>query len=340
MTRGLPAIEIMFLDGNKTEGRVMSFSIKRNLFHLLIGDTEESQTTKPIMFKDVKMIHFLKEEDKSEHYKLIEEGIKKSESASPVAYKLIVEFKDGEFLHGSAHKYGPDEQGFYIVPDNPESPYEKIYINQDAVKKVDSKRLVGGMLVDEEKITSEQLEKGLKHQEKHREQKIGDILKEHSSITDEQLESSLETQKKDPKKKLGEILIDAGYISKEQLKNALTMQTGRREKKLGQILIDLGYTTPNDICITLSTQSGLPWVDLSKKEIHSEIASIMPEEEARRLLAVPIEKKNNTLVVAIANPADKDISEKLKSITGYDIEIAIAYDGHIQYILDSVYHRT
>ncbi len=339
MTRGLPSVEVVFLDGNKAEGRVMNFNMKRKTFHLLIGDTEEAQTTKPIMFSDVRMIYFLKGEDNSGHYKLIEEGIEKSESAAPIAYKLIVEFKDGEFLHGSAHKYSPDEEGFYIVPDNPQSPYQKIYINQDAVKKVDSKRLVGNILIDQEKITTEQLEQALKKQRDQREQKIGSILKEQNSITHEQLTSSLETQKKEPKKRLGELLVDAGYISNNQLENALKMQTHRKIKRLGQILVQLGYITPNDICIALATQFGLPWVDLSKKKIHSEIASIIPQEEARRLTAVPIDVKGKTIVVAISFPSVEveEIVKKLKSITGRDIELAIGCDGHIQYVINSIY---
>lgn len=317
----------------------MDFNIKRKVFHLSIGDTEDAQTTKPIMFSDVKIIYFLKAEEKSGHYELVEEGIEKSESVAPIAYKLIVEFKDGDFLHGSAHKYSADEEGFYIVPDNPQSPYEKIYINQDAVKKVDSRRLVGNILIDQEKITTDQLEQALKEQRDQREQKIGSVLKQQNSITHEQLTSSLEAQKKKPKKRLGELLVDAGYISKQQLENALRMQTHRKIKRLGQILVQLGYITPNDICIALATQFGLPWVDLSKKKIHSEVASIIPEEEARRLTAVPIDAKGNTIVVAISFPSVEveEIVKKLKSITGYDIELAIGYDGHIQYVINSIY---
>ncbi len=339
MRRGVPSVEVVFLDGNKAEGRVMNFNMKRKAFHLLTSDTEEAQATKPIMFSDVKMIHFLKEEDKSVHYKLVEEGIEKSESVAPAGYKLIVEFKDGEFLHGSTHKYSPDEAGFYIVPDNPESPYEKIYVNQDAVKKVDSKRLVGNILIDQEKITTDQLEQAIDRQRDQRDQKIGTILKEQNSITHEQLISSLDTQKKKPKKRVGELLVDAGYISNEQLENALRMQKHRRTRKLGQILVQLGYITPNDICSALATQFGLPWVDLSKKKIHSEVASIIPEEEARRLKAVPIDAKGKTIVVAIAFPSVEveEIVKKLKSITGYDIELAIGYDEHIQYVIDSIY---
>lgn len=339
MRKGLPSVEVVFLDKNKIKGRVMNFNIKRKVFHLMIGDTEEAQSTKPITFSDVKIIYFLKGEDKSGHYKLVEDGIEKSESVAPVAYKLIVEFKDGEFLHGSAHKYDPNEEGFYIVPDNPESPYEKIYVNQDAVKKVDSRRLVGNILIDQEKITTAQLERALEKQRDQREQKIGSILKEQNSITHEQLTSSLDAQKKKPKKRLGELLVDAGYISNQQLENALTMQKHRRIKRLGQILVQLGYITPNDICIALASQFGLPWVDLSKKKIHSEIASIIPEKEARHLTAVPIDAKDNTIVVAISFPSVPvdEIVKKLKSITGRDIELAIGYDGHIQYVINSIY---
>lgn len=336
MSRGLPPVMVTFLDGSKIEGRVMNFNIKRKVFHLM-AVRADAQTTKAVMFTDVKTVHFLKEAAESKHYELVEEGIEKSESVAPIAYKLIVEFKDGEFLHGSALKYSPDEQGFYITPDNPQSPHEKIYINQDAVKKVDQRRLVGNILMDRETITTEQLEIALKKQREQRDQKIGSILKEGRSITDEQLARSLEAQKGKPKKRLGELLIDAGYISEKQLENALTMQRQRRLKRLGHILVELGYITPNDICIALSSQSKIPWVDLSKKKISSRTASLIPEEEARLLLAVPVDIKDDAIVVAIADPEIENLKERLESITGREVELAIAYDGHIEYIINSIY---
>ena len=337
MSKGVPAVEVRFLDGTTIEGKVMNFNIKRKVFHLMI-DREAGQNTKPIMFSDVKTIHFLKEEEpNTEHYKLVKEGIEKSGSVAPVAYNLIVEFKDGEFLHGSAHKYSPDDEGFYIVPNNPETPYEKIYISQAAVKKVDCKRLVGDILIEQEKVTVDQLQEALRRQREQRQQKIGSLLKEQTSITDEQLEWSLEAQEEKPKKRLGELLIEAGYISGQQLENALRMQRERKIRRLGQILVELGYITPNDICIALSTQFEPPWVDLSKKEIDSQIVSILPEEEARQFLAVPIDTSDDRLVVAISDPQDPGIKKKLKSITGRGIELAIGYDEYIEYIINSVY---
>ena len=328
-------MEVSFLDGTKIGGRLINFDIKRKLFHLLIGESKETQATKPILFKDLKAVYFLKGKERQDEYKMLEGGIRIGDAVSPVAYVLVVEFQDGEFLHGSTHRYGPDEKGFYLVPNNPESPYEKIYVNQEAVKKVDSRRLIGGILLEDEKITALQLEKALKKQEEKREEKIGSILKEQTSLTDAQLQESLAHQRKEPKKRLGEILLDAGYLTQEQVQNALKAQKEGRAKRLGEVLVEMKYVTPNDICLALSTQFRLPWVDLSGKEIDPRVVMLLPGETARSLQAVPIDRKEDgTVVVVICNPQEKRIKEKLEAAIGQKAEVAIAYQGYIEHLLD------
>lgn len=56
------------------------------------------------------------------------ETIDQSIYAGTVAFKLMVEFKDGDVLHGTILKYTPDDKVFFLIPLNPGDKSERIYL--------------------------------------------------------------------------------------------------------------------------------------------------------------------------------------------------------------------
>ena len=50
--------------------------------------------------------------------------------------KLEVMFKDDEALFGSASTYGPEMQGFFVFPADPESNIIKVYAVNAAIRKI------------------------------------------------------------------------------------------------------------------------------------------------------------------------------------------------------------
>ncbi len=325
---------VKFLSGEEKKGVVLFFNIQKPTFSLQITSEEGLTKTQTVSLNSVKAIYFLKEEGVSES-QMHKETIDQSTFASSVAFKLMVEFKDGEVMHGTAiKKYHPEEKGFYLVPLNPADISERIYINAQAVKNVDQKRLLGKILTDQEKITTENLHEALDVQKEKREKKLGDILIEKGIINETQLNESLDRQKEELKF-LGEVLIEAGYISPEQLKHALELQKGNREKRLGQVLVDLKYVTPNDICVALASQFHTSWIDLSTAKIQWGIATYLPEEVVRRLKVIPVERKmGDILVVATSQPQNPDLVSEISKYTPLKIELIVAYEKYIEAAID------
>jgi hypothetical protein len=320
----MPRVIVKFLDGDVKEGDVLYFNVNQKTFPLQINDGETKVLN--INLDSVKSVHFLKK--KTHDSLLIKEKIDKSIYAGTMANKLVVEFKDGEIVHGSTLKYNPNDKGFFLVPLNPGDISERIYVNAQAVKYVDQKKLLGKVLVDHQKITTNQLEYALQKQRELREKRIGTILKENNYITEEQLKESLKKQEQ-KNKLLGEILLEAGYISEEQLKTALKIQQENRSKKLGQILVELKYVTPNDICIALATQFNKPWIDMSLIKIPHEVATILPEDIVRRYEIIPIEiQDDGKVLIATSQPQDNTIEEELRRLN-INFELVIAYEGFI-----------
>lgn len=325
----MPRVIVKFLDGNIIEGEALYFNINQQTFPLQVENGETRVLR--INLDSVKAIHFLKKKDKDSL--LIKEKIDKSIYAGTMANKLIVEFKDGEIIHGSTLRYNPNDRGFFLVPLNPGDISERIYVNAQAVKYVDQRKMIGKILVDQQKITQPQLEHALKRQKELRDKKIGAILRENNFITEEQLQESLKRQSL-KNKLLGEILLEAGYISEEQLKTALKIQQENRNKKLGQILVELKYVTPNDICIALATQFNKPWIDLSLLIIPREIITILPEEIIKKYEIIPVQFENkNKLIIATSNPQDKEIEKELRKYLNIDFELVIAYEGFIDSVI-------
>jgi len=321
-------VVVQFPDGREMRGRAVFFNLRKPTFPLEIL-TEDGRTVNQIIKLDeVKRILFFKPGAESRSA-LHRETIDQSSFASTVAFKLAVEFQDGEVLTGTAVKYSPQDKGFFLIPLNPGDRSQRIYVNAQFVKNVDQKRLLGRLLLDEQKITFDQLQTAVQTQEKMRNKKIGAIMVERTMINQTQLDESLKKQR-EKNIKLGEILIEAGYITRDQLEIALRIQKGYRNKRIGQILVELKYLAPNDICLALATQLGCGWVDLSAVSISPENLALLPAEVVKKFEIIPIEiKGNRVLVVAAAQPQDAEMRKELGRLTSWTFEFVIGYDGYI-----------
>jgi len=125
----------------------------------------------------------------------------------------------------------------------------------------------GEMLIADDIITEEQLERALALQQSGRDQKnlIGVILIRLGFITMDTLIKYLEIQtgmviEEHPKKRvppLGELLTGNGEISEEQLQEALKTQKTRGNTPLGIILVQLNYIDADLLMRYLIKQTAL-----------------------------------------------------------------------------------
>lgn len=325
---------VKFLNGEEKAGNVLSLNFSRPTFYLQAENAEGKHESRLVHMDSVSEILFPKDDENETRIRT--ETIEQSVVAGASAFKILVEFNDGDVVNGTTFKYSPNDPGFYLIPLNPGDRNERIYVNAKAVKKVDCRKMLGKILVDQNKINDDQLETALKHQMAHREKKLGTMLKEAAIITEEQLHESLQKQK-EKAKLLGEILLEAGYISPDQLENALHVQHENRKKRLGQILVELKYLTPNDICIALATQFHLPWIDLSLKKIPVQIATSLPANVVRKFEVIPVEiRDDGVMIVASSQPQDPDIRSAINIFTPLKVEIVIAYEV---YIAEAIRHH-
>lgn len=78
----------------------------------------------------------------------------------------------------------------------------------------------------------------------------------------------------------------------------------------------------------------IPYLDISKVKIPKEVLSLVPEHIARHYQVVPVEVKDDTLVVAMIDPEDLEVVEILKKKTGKKIERRLTTTADLTRVLD------
>jgi type IV pilus assembly protein PilB len=145
------------------------------------------------------------------------------------------------------------------------------------------------------------------------------------------------------KKLLGEELIRSGIITEEQLKVALAEQRklGRDKKELlGEIIVKMGLVKEATLVNFLEKHFSIPYLSLRhNEEIDQAVVRLIPERMARnfKMMAVGLNKKNNKLVVAMANPFDIVAIDTIRTKTGYEIEKRFTQARDIEEAIDRLY---
>ncbi|MBO6149652.1 MAG: Flp pilus assembly complex ATPase component TadA [Clostridium sp.] len=101
--------------------------------------------------------------------------------------------------------------------------------------------------------------------------------------------------------RLGELLISAGMLTQEQLEEGIALQKGTG-KRLGTVLQEHGFITENDLIEALQMQLGIEFVDLTKINIPTELAQVVPKNIARQYQVVPVRVVRDEVFLAMQDP--------------------------------------
>jgi len=150
-----------------------------------------------------------------------------------------------------------------------------------------------------------------------------------SSGRDSSLTSTLKRAEKGTgSQKLGQILLKEGLITQNQLDEALKIQK-RVNARLGRILIKLGYVENKTIAESLSRQLNLPITNIAELNIPEKVIKQVPYEVAKTHLAIPVDYKDNTLIVAMADPSDSYAIEDIQFKTNLSIKATLSTENNI-----------
>jgi len=137
-------------------------------------------------------------------------------------------------------------------------------------------------------------------------------------------------------KKIGDLLLEKGVITEKQLENALKIQKAEGGL-LGSILVKLGLATEEEIAQAITVQYGLPYLPLANYEIDEDIIRLVPAETARKYCIVAVDKMDDALTVACANPVNNPAIGKIEKLTGCRVQVFISTITAINEVIEKYY---
>jgi hypothetical protein len=136
---------------------------------------------------------------------------------------------------------------------------------------------------------------------------------------------------------LGEMLVERGAISVEQLHTGLAA-CRKGGARLGTYLVDYGFIDERALLEALAEQHKVPFVSEPTliQFLDSMDQGVLPRSMVKRLRAVPFRKVKDRIQVAMSNPGDGSIIDRIANYTQLHVEPFIASDRTIELALGRV----
>jgi type IV pilus assembly protein PilB len=135
---------------------------------------------------------------------------------------------------------------------------------------------------------------------------------------------------------LGELLTERGLVSEDQLRDALSTQT-ESGKRLGNILVELGLLNERTLVDVLAEQLHMEICDLSKVDLDRDIVTLLPEDQARALCAIPVRRDGARLEVAVADPLSANLQDQLIEQLKVPVRLLFATRTDIEASINKLY---
>jgi general secretion pathway protein E len=139
--------------------------------------------------------------------------------------------------------------------------------------------------------------------------------------------------------RLGEILMARGKIDAEDLERALELQRERGDK-IGKIFVDMGLLAQRDMLGALSDQLGIPLAAVDTEPPSAPEIDGLSHRFLRQCRAFPLELKENTLTLAMADPLDFETIAAVRSFSGLEIRTVLAPEQEILDAIERYYGET
>lgn len=120
-------------------------------------------------------------------------------------------------------------------------------------------------------------------------------------------------------KKIGEILIERGIVSQEQLDKALKSQ-GASGGFIGEVLCTTFGINENRVFSALGQQLGIAFVDLNTITVDPGVLKLISKELCSQNTLIPLFLMGTTLTVAMTDPLDTQLTQRIESITGKKVK--------------------
>ncbi|MBD3282034.1 MAG: hypothetical protein GF387_00245 [Candidatus Portnoybacteria bacterium] len=127
-------------------------------------------------------------------------------------------------------------------------------------------------------------------------------------------------------------IIDKGLVSKKEIKKAEKVAEDKN-KSLEDVVVSQGLISEKEMIKLKAYILGIPFIDLKKIDIKPEVLRIIPEPIAKKNNIVAIDKKGDSLEVAMLDPADLQTIDFIKKKTNLKIKPRLTSPENIERVL-------
>ena len=136
--------------------------------------------------------------------------------------------------------------------------------------------------------------------------------------------------------RLGDLLVDAGTITEEELQRGLELQKGTKDR-LGTVLIKNQIISENELISALQMQLGIEFIDLTKVNIPTELARVLPKNIAKQHQVVPVKSVKDELYLAMSDPLNFYAIEEVRKSVRKKVVPMIATSSAIDHAIQILY---
>jgi type IV pilus assembly protein PilB len=130
-----------------------------------------------------------------------------------------------------------------------------------------------------------------------------------------------------------DVLIELGYANTEQVERVIneSRAAGRAPEEL---LVEQGTITTDQLAHALAERYGLDYIDLNVYRVDMGVANLVSVSSARRARAIPVgHVDKDTLLLAIADPANVLAVDDVQMATGLSCRVAVASPDSIDALI-------
>ena len=137
-------------------------------------------------------------------------------------------------------------------------------------------------------------------------------------------------------RRLGELLLAAGTITQEELDRGLELQKSQKGR-LGEVLIANNIITEDQLIEALQMQLGIEYIDLTKVNIPTELASVVPKNIAKQYQVVPVRVKKDELYLAMSDPLNFYAIEEVRKAVRKKVVPMVAHRQSVERAIQILY---
>ncbi|MFN9717790.1 MAG: GspE/PulE family protein [Planctomycetota bacterium] len=136
-----------------------------------------------------------------------------------------------------------------------------------------------------------------------------------------------------------ERFVDDGTIGESQLEEARSM-AGNLGIPVEDALVRLGYISSSDLGRAQAEEFGYDYIELDGRQIPNSVIELVTESIARENVVIPIESDGESVMVAMSNPNNIDVLDKLRFLLNRDIRPVMAPLESIQAAINRHYGQS